>query len=251
MEQNNPYARMDRATAGERAKVYAEIYDSVPGAVVATGDPRAPSARRRKRLSLYARIIGPGHQAILEIGCASGDLTCVLASQTRRVVGVDMSGASLHLAAQRARRLPADLARRVQLVKMNAVSLEFIQEAFDYAVSTSMIEHLHPDDVGTHLRQVWRVLKPGGSYLVWCPNRLGHHKHRPDHLSMMSHGELVEKMRLAGFVEFRSPLFTRPPMVSAGFKIGLERTLVRLHVGVLWSHLGVRNVLLVARKGTA
>jgi hypothetical protein len=48
---------------------------------------------------------------------------------------------------------------------MSAVQLDFPQAMFDWAVSTSMIEHLHPDDVDIHL-------KPGGNYLMWCPNGL-------------------------------------------------------------------------------
>jgi ubiquinone/menaquinone biosynthesis C-methylase UbiE len=249
MDRDNPYARMRAATPSERAKLYAEIYDSSPAlANPQPGQLRAPSARRRRRLALYSRIIGTGHQSILEIGCGTGDLTCTLAELARHVVGIDMAGAGLMVARERVRRLPADLARRVQLVKMNAVSLEFANEAFDYAISTSMIEHLHCDDVDAHLGEVWRVLKPRGCYLVWCPNRLGHHKDRPDHLSMMSHRELVDRMRQAGFVEFLSPLFTRPPMVNTRMKIYLEQALSRLHIGVFWSHLGVRNLLVVASK---
>jgi SAM-dependent methyltransferase len=164
------------------------------------------------------------------------------------VVGIDMSGASLGVARRRADQLPGELGARVQLIKMNAVRPEFAEGSFDYAVSTSMIEHLHPEDVDTHLREVWRVLRAGGRYLVWCPNRLGHHKDRPDHLSMMSHGELVGRMRRAGFVEFVSPLLARPPMVSTRAKIYMERALCLLHIPVFWSHLGVRNVLVVATK---
>jgi SAM-dependent methyltransferase len=249
MDQDNPYTRIREATPAERAKIYAEIYDSyAAGNRPGLGEVRAPSARRRRRLALYSKIIGQGHTAILEIGCGSGDLTCALAELAQRVVGIDMSGAVLGLARQRVGQLPANLALRVQLVKMNAVSLELAKEVFDYAISTSMIEHLHFDDVDTHLREVWRVLKPGGRYLVWCPNRLGHHKDRPDHLSMMSHGELVDRMRRAGFVEFVSPLLTRPPMVNTQVKMYLEQALSRAHIGVFWSHLGVRNVLVVARK---
>ena len=37
-------------------------------------------------------------------------------------------------------------------------------------------------------------------------------------------------------------------MVSAGFKIFLEDTLSSLRIKMLWSHLGVRNVLVVATK---
>src|SRR5579863_10408061 len=111
MDRNSPYARMHTANPQERAKIYAEIYDagaSEPRPADACDIPPL-SARRRKRLALYSSIIGPGHQAILELGCASGDLTCVLAGLSQRVVGVDMSGASLSVARQRADRLPAEL----------------------------------------------------------------------------------------------------------------------------------------------
>ena len=37
-------------------------------------------------------------------------------------------------------------------------------------------------------------------------------------------------------------------MVGAGFKVFLEETLTRCRLRVLWSHLGVRNVLVVASK---
>ena len=73
MEQNSPYSRMGRASAGERAKIYAEIYDGGAPGALASHEPRAPSARRRKRLALYSSIVGAGHRRILEIGCGSGD----------------------------------------------------------------------------------------------------------------------------------------------------------------------------------
>jgi ubiquinone/menaquinone biosynthesis C-methylase UbiE len=246
MDHDDPYARMRTADLLTRARIYAEIYDAAP--VQSVGEIQPISARRRKRLTLYSSIIGPGHRAILELGCATGDLTCILAGLAQRVVGIDMSGASLATARRRAAQLPADLGSRVQLIKMNAARPEFAAGSFDYAVSTSMIEHLHPADVDTHLSEVCRVLKPGGCYMVWCPNRLGHHKDRPDHLSMMSYGELTERMHRAGFARFVSPLLSGPPMVSTRVKIYMERALCKAHIGMLWSHLGLRNVLVVARK---
>jgi SAM-dependent methyltransferase len=249
MDCDSPYARIRTADPQQRERIYAEIYDGSPAA--GGVEIRIPTAhkRRRSRLSIYSRIIGPGHAAILELGCGSGDLTCVLAELAQKVVGIDMSSASLLIARRRADALlPPAAAARVQFAQMNAVQPEFPDQTFDYAVSTSMIEHLHPEDVDTHLREVWRVLKPRGRYLVWCPNRLGHHKDRPDHLSMMSYWDLTERMRQAGFCEFVSPLFRKPPMVSTRFKIFLEETLSSLRAGILWSHLGVRNVLVVATK---
>jgi hypothetical protein len=119
---------------------------------------------------------------------------------------------------------------------------------FDWAVSTSMIEHLHPDDVDIHLSEVLRVLKAGGNYLMWCPNGLGHHDDRDVHLTMLSYGEWMEKLTKAGFRHFRSTLTSRLPVVDARFKIFVERMLVLSRLPIMWSHLGVRNVLLVPTK---
>ena len=81
-----------------------------------------------------------------------------------------------------------------------------------------------------------------------CGRRTGHHKDRPDHLSMMSYRDLTGRMRRAGFGRFLSPLFRKPPMVSTRFKIFLEEALTAVRMRTLWSHLGVRNVLVVATK---
>ncbi len=247
MDRDSPYERIRTADAQQREKIYAEIYDG-SAAEGETGFQQ-PHARRRRRLAIYSRIIGPGHEAIVELGCGSGDLTCELAKLAQKVVGIDMSSASLLTARQRADALlPPAAAARIELAQMNAVRPEFPDQTFDYAVSTSMIEHLHPEDVDIHLREVWRLLKPGGRYLVWCPNRLGHHQDRPYHFSMMSYRDLTGRMARAGFGPFLSPLFNQPPMVSAGFKIFLEDALSSLRIKMLWSHLGVRNVLVVATK---
>ena len=55
-------------------------------------------------------------------------------------------------------------------------------------------------------------------------------------------------MSQAGFGPFLSPLFSQPPMVSTRFKIFMEDTLSSLRTRMLWSHLGVRNVLVEAAK---
>jgi ubiquinone/menaquinone biosynthesis C-methylase UbiE len=131
---------------------------------------------------------------------------------------------------------------------MSAVQLDFPDGLFDWAVSTSMIEHLHPEDVDSHLSEVRRVLKAGGHYLMWCPNGLGHHDDRDAHLTMLSYSQWMEKLAKVGFGRFRSTMTSRLPLVDARWKIFLERLLVLSRLSIMWSHLGVRNVLLVATK---
>lgn len=247
--QKNPYRRILQADAADRRKLYQEIYaaDAV-SAERALGDVLS-KPRRRRRIALYRRIIGPGHRAILEIGCGPGDLTHALGDLARLTVGVDVSLRRASVARRSGTSLDGnDVDRHVEFFAMNAISLGFRPESFDCAVSSSMIEHLHPDDVNAHLAEVLRVLRPGGRYLVWCPNRLGHHQDRNFHLCMMSYAELRQRMARAGFVNFRAPLFNWPPMVGVGFKVAAERMFSALGIKILWSHLGLRSICLVGQK---
>jgi SAM-dependent methyltransferase len=131
---------------------------------------------------------------------------------------------------------------------MSAVRLDFPDATFDWAISNSLVEHLHPDDVNTHLREVRRILRAGGKYLIWCPNRLGHHKDRDYHFSMLSYSGWIEKLREAGFSGFHSTLTSRLPMIDASYKVSLEQFLTALRIKFMWTHLGVRNVFLVAAR---
>ncbi len=246
--ERNPYLRLQDADPLEREHLYEQAYDR--GAGDAAPDPAAIpewNARRRRRLRLYRHVMGAAARDVLEIGCGTGDLTCALAQGAPRVVAIDLASRELKLAQLRAARYP-ELKGRIEFLRMNAVRLELADSSFDFAVSTSMIEHLHPDDVDRHLREVWRVLRPAGRYLVWCPNRLGHHKDRPFHLCVMSYRELRARMRAAGFRSFRSPMLKGRPMVSTNFKIAMESAMSALRIPILWSHLGVRNVMIVATK---
>jgi SAM-dependent methyltransferase len=225
------------------------ISDSPSGARDAL-ELQPPTARRLRRIRVYQALLGQRHQRILEIGCGPGDLTYALAHHARQIVGVDISLPVLRRAHARSRlwKLTPEQARAISFCRMNGTRLAFLDGSFDRVVSTSVIEHLHPEEIQPHLAEVRRVLKPSGEYLVWCPNGLGHHDDRSFHFSMYSYREWMEKLRLAGFRDPRSTLFNRPPVVDARFKSFLEEILFRSGTKILWSHLGVRNVLLLARK---
>ena len=208
------------------------------------------SRRQKKRISIFKSIIGRGNERILEIGCGFGYLTHALVDHANKIVGIDISAKALEVAKNQKNLLQIheDRAKKIEFLQMSAVRLDFPKEFFDWVISTSMIEHLHPDDIEVHLSEIWRVLKPKGQYLVWCPNKLGHHKNREGHLSMFSYSELMERMKKVGFCKFKSSLFCRSILVDACYKAFLERILSGFRVKILWSHLGVRNILLVALK---
>ena len=65
---------------------------------------------------------------------------------------------------------------------------------------------------------------------------------------MLSYSGWIEKLREAGFSGFHSTLTSRLPMIDASYKVFLEQFLTALRIKFMWTHLGVRNVFLVAAR---
>jgi SAM-dependent methyltransferase len=96
---------------------------------------------------------------ILEIGCGKGALLSLLRRQNYHALGCDHALEVLRSAAE---PLP--------VVAADGDSLPFGNGSFDLVLSFDVFEHI-PDTDG-HLREVCRVLRPGGSYAFQTPNIL-------------------------------------------------------------------------------
>ena len=104
--------------------------------------------------------IRPGHR-VLEIGCGTGNLM-LLAKRLHpdaEVVGLDPDPKAL----ARARRKAGRKALPVRLDLGFAQELPYPDASFDRVLSALMFHHLGPDEKEKALREVRRVLKPGGS----------------------------------------------------------------------------------------
>ena len=171
MTKQHSYDDLLNASPVSRTKLGQNLYDQHYENRWGRAD-RLPTKRRLKRIAIYKAIMGHGHQSILELGCGSGDLTYSLVDHADRIVGTDISVNAVQIAVMRRKlwSLREDQIKKTEFKQMSALQLDFPDGMFDWAVSTSMIEHLHPEDVDIHLREVRRILKAGGSYLIWCPN---------------------------------------------------------------------------------
>jgi ubiquinone/menaquinone biosynthesis C-methylase UbiE len=123
--------------------------------------------RYRNMMDLVRRYVGgcSGRQ-LLDVGCGDGVLSWMFSASGAQVTGVDV----LPLALELARRETA--ARRVatQFLRADACSLPFADCSFDVAVSSDTIEHVAaPLDL---LREMRRVLRPGGWAVISTPVRL-------------------------------------------------------------------------------
>ena len=115
----------------------------------------------RGRRTVLARAIAdlglPRPARVLDAGCGSGRNMVELA-RLGRVTGVELSKTSVSLA--RARQVG-------DVIEGSVLAMPFEPDSFDLAVSLDVIEHLQEDLDA--LRELRRVVAPGGSLLVTVP----------------------------------------------------------------------------------
>ena len=110
-----------------------------------------------------ARVnMGPTDR-VLDVGCGTGSLLYHLASSSPKaqLFGIDLVPEMLAIAR---RRLPSS----VELREGSAERLPFEDEHFDVVISCNMFHYIrYPNPA---LREMYRVLRPGGQFVVtdWC-----------------------------------------------------------------------------------
>lgn len=99
---------------------------------------------------------------ILDVGCGHGRGLAALAARARRgrVVGADPSDLMAEIAMTRNQALVK--AQKVEIVVATASDLPFGDAVFDKALCVHVIYFWK--DLGTGLREIARVLKPGGTF---------------------------------------------------------------------------------------
>jgi SAM-dependent methyltransferase len=117
--------------------------------------------------------VGATDKRVLNVGCSFPVDELFFARKVRSWVSVDISPASLELAASVVRReLHPDLAARLSFQYGDACALPFPDASFDVAVSMSTFDHLPTAEArAKSIAEMARVVVPGGHVVVTVANR--------------------------------------------------------------------------------
>jgi SAM-dependent methyltransferase len=201
--------RLRHSTKAERGRLYSELYDELFRAV-----PDHPQHRRKatskpsdkdiaRQLSLLALYLEPD-SVYLEVGCGDCHVAHAVARRVRQAYGVDVSAEIT-----RSAETPANFA----LLLSDGTSIPAAD--IDVIYSNQLMEHLHPEDAAEQLDNIFRALRPGGTYVCITPNRInGPHdvsKHFDRtasgfHLHEYTYRELSRLLRAAGFARLKAVL---------------------------------------------
>lgn len=199
-------ARLLAATRAERKRLYGEVYDELfrrlphQPQLRQREDPAAKAELVRLQAGLLESLIGPS-TGFVEVGSGDCALALHLAGRVRRVVAVEASNEIV---------AGLELPENFALVKARGAACELPDGEADLAFSCHFVEHLHPEDALEHAREMRRILRPGGCYVVVTPNRIyGPHdvsryfaeEAQGLHLKEYTHGDLASLLRRAGFTQ--------------------------------------------------
>lgn len=152
------------AGLSEHARSQVEMHRSVAEMYRRRAGYPFADAFQEERNALFLALAPPDEGALaLDLGCGTGVMLDTLASRYRRIVGLDLSAEMLE--GYDASGLPPG--RTVRLVRGDMTTLPFATERFDVVVCRSALHHMD-DEVGV-LKEMARVLRPGGSLVLGEP----------------------------------------------------------------------------------
>jgi ubiquinone/menaquinone biosynthesis C-methylase UbiE len=158
---------------------------------------------------------------VLEYGCGPASYALYLASHGAKVTGIDISPVAIEIIKKRAS--DEGLSDATSFCTMDAEALQFPDHSFDAICGSAILHHL---DLHASMRQICRVLKPGGEAFFVEPlgqNALINLYRRitPQYRTADEHPLLMEDIRLIS--EFFEKAELRYFHMTSLALVGLQR----------------------------
>jgi SAM-dependent methyltransferase len=199
-----------------------QLYDLDPAEYFHHHDPEQKMAGARRLVADATRLTG-GRGRLLDVGAGRGDVLVAAGEAGWGAVGIDLSPSF------------ADYAERRSGMEVRREPVEqcgFPEGSFDAVILAAVLEHLYDPD--SAVREIARVLRPGGAFFVDVPNETGLY---------FRLGNLYQKLRGRDWVVNVAPTFE--PFHVFGFSSRSLRALMDKHGLAVreWHVYGGRSVL--------
>ena len=161
--------RLRTASREERRRLYPALYDELcrrlphHPQLTREADPERVAGQTAFQMQFLRRFLRPG-ATFLEVGPGDCALSFEVAKTAKHVYAIDVS----EEITKRATLPPVNF----ELMIADGSSIPLPAGSVDIAYSTSVMEHIHPDDALEQLKNIHRALAPGGIYVCLTCNRL-------------------------------------------------------------------------------
>lgn len=183
--------------------------------------PRKYAERDRDVL----RVVAPRpSDLVVELGSARGDVTFLLARHAREVVGVDAAPEAIAMAEETRTRLGIG---NVRWLEADVAALGPVADgSVDAVAAIDLVEHVDDATLAAMLAECRRVLKPGGRFGIYTPDRAHYVERLKAHDFVLK--QFPQHIAVRRVAEYRRFL------LAAGFSIDLETWSVSPFPVVRW-----------------
>jgi ubiquinone/menaquinone biosynthesis C-methylase UbiE len=151
-----------------RSSLYTELYDELFQKI-----PHHPQMARKidavaswqeitRKMNLVKAYLQPD-TVFLEIGPGDCQFAFEVAKSVKKVFAVDVS--------QEITKQTSP-PQNFELIISDGCNVPIADQSVSVIYSNQLMEHLHPEDSFEQLKEIYRVLQPGGFYICVTPNRL-------------------------------------------------------------------------------
>lgn len=135
--------------------------------MIARGKPAAYGQEIvKRRFRLAQQLASFQNKTVLDFGCGNGAQTVQFAEAGCRIVAVDIDVEDLNTLR---RHVHEEEIRTIQPLRYDGARLPLAEASMDLVLSFEVLEHVPNEDAA--LREILRVLKPGGELILSVPNK--------------------------------------------------------------------------------
>ncbi len=214
---------MHLQTESENYKQYYEIVGEQKS--IWTISPKSPTYFQE--MERYERVLKylPGRGGtVVDLGCGDGYLSYLIAQRNYRVISVDIAATRLQKLKEKREE------QSIKLLQADIKRTGLADRTVDTVVCSEVLEHI--PDYEEVLQEAYRILKPGGQFIVTVPYKENlktiicpycHRAFHPDgHVHRFDRENLAASLHRTGFRVLRQKTFRNKFLVHVQYHLKLK-----------------------------